>query len=67
LPIYIGPLAKRDFPAGSFVKIFQVEAGSGSGSDRSSCQGFEQVNRVIDFAFHALQGNGIDFILGRAG
>ena len=26
LLIHIGPLTKRDFPAGCFVKIFQVEA-----------------------------------------
>jgi hypothetical protein len=31
LLLHIGSLAKRDFPAGSFVKIFQVEAASGGG------------------------------------
>ena len=31
LLIHIGALAKRDFTAGSFVKIFQVEAASGGG------------------------------------
>ena len=31
LLIHIGPFAKRNFPAGCFVKIFQVEAASGSG------------------------------------
>jgi hypothetical protein len=29
LLLHIGSLAKRGFPAGSFVKIFQVEAASG--------------------------------------
>jgi hypothetical protein len=31
LLIHIGPLAKRNFPTRCFVKIFQVEAASGSG------------------------------------
>jgi hypothetical protein len=31
LLLHVGALAKRDFPAGSFIKIFQIKAASGGG------------------------------------